>query len=127
MKTLMLLSLLWTVPVQAQPLSPQATAAAQADEDDELGPALVDLHASTRPFTLSPGADERYDRGIARMYRLEFDKAEEDFKEIVRLSPASPATSRWPRSPGGAIPRISTCRAATRPSRKNLSPTRTRS
>ena len=91
MKTLMLLSLLWTVPVQAQPLSPQATAAAQADEDDELGPALVDLHASTRPFTLSPGADERYDRGIARMYRLEFDKAEEDFKEIVRLSPASAA------------------------------------
>lgn len=59
--------------------------------DDELGPALVDLQASTRPFALSPGADERYDRGIAQMYRLEFDKAEAEFKAIVAASPEDPA------------------------------------
>ena len=58
---------------------------------DDLGPALVDLNASTRPFTLSPGADERYDRGIAYMYRLEFDRAGKEFNEIVKLDPASPA------------------------------------
>ncbi len=65
-------------------------AAARA-EDDGLGPALVDLNASTRPFTLSPGADERYDRGIAHMYRLEFDLAEGEFREIIRLAPEDPA------------------------------------
>ena len=43
-------------------------AAENADPgDDGLGPALVDLSASTRPFTLAPGADERYDRVIAYM------------------------------------------------------------
>jgi tetratricopeptide (TPR) repeat protein len=90
MKTLMLLSLLCAAPLQAQPLPDGATEAAVAD-DEGLGPALVDLNASTRPFTLSPGADERYDRGIARMYRLEFDKAEEDFREIVKIAPENPA------------------------------------
>jgi tetratricopeptide (TPR) repeat protein len=65
--------------------------AAAVAADDGLGPALVDLNASTRPFTLSPGADERYDRGIAHMYRLEFDLAEGDFREIVRLAPEDPA------------------------------------
>ncbi len=58
---------------------------------DDLGPALVDLNASTRPFTLSPGADERYDRGIAYMYRLDFDRAGEEFREIVKLDPQNPA------------------------------------
>ena len=62
-----------------------------AASDDDLGPALVDLNASTRPFTLSPGADERYDRGIAYMYRLEFDKAGEQFRQITALAPESPA------------------------------------
>ena len=51
----------------------------------------MDLRASTRPFTLSPGADERYDIGIALMYRLEFDKAEAKFREVTVLDPASPA------------------------------------
>ena len=90
MKILLILSMLCAVPLSAQPLRDRATAEASVD-DEGLGPALVDLNASTRPFTLSPGADERYDRGIARMYRLEFDKAESEFREIVRLSPESPA------------------------------------
>lgn len=68
-----------------------AARAASASGDDDLGPALADLNASTRPFTLAPGADERYDRGIAYMYRLEFDKAEWEFKEITALDPESPA------------------------------------
>jgi tetratricopeptide (TPR) repeat protein len=71
-------------------LSCSAARAAGA-ADDDLGPALADLNASTRPFTLAPGADERYDRGIAYMYRLEFDKAEAEFKEITALDPESPA------------------------------------
>lgn len=90
MKTLLLLLAFCSVPAAAQPLAQPATAEAPAD-DEGLGPALVDLNASTRPFTLSPGADERYDRGIARMYRLEFDQAETEFREIVRLSPESPS------------------------------------
>lgn len=85
MRTLFLLLAL-SAPVFAQP-----AAAAAARADDDLGPALVDLNASTKPFTLSPGADERYDRGIAQMYRLEFDKAENEFREIVALDPESPA------------------------------------
>jgi len=84
MKNLLLLLLLCSVPASALAL-PRAAA------DDELGPALVDLKASTRPFTLSRGADERYDRGIAQMYRLEFDKAEGEFREIVKFSPEDPA------------------------------------
>jgi tetratricopeptide (TPR) repeat protein len=68
-----------------------AAARTQTDDDDGLGPALVDLNASTRPFTLSPGADERYDRGIAYMYRLEFDKAESEFQDIVSIDSDSPA------------------------------------
>lgn len=86
MKKLILLLLLSAVPAAAQPLLKGATGA-----DDELGPALVDLKASTRPFTLSRGADERYDRGIAQMYRLEFDKAEGEFREIIAMSPEDPA------------------------------------
>lgn len=89
MKILLLIALLAPAPVFAQPLAPSAAAAAA--DDDGLGPALVDLNASTRPFVLSPGADERYDRGIAYMYRLEFDKAENVFDEIVKQDPDSPA------------------------------------
>lgn len=64
---------------------------AQTASDDGLGPALVGLAASTRPFVLGMGADERYDRGLAYMYRLEFDKAEAEVKEVVRQDPKSPA------------------------------------
>ena len=85
-KTILALALL--VP---RTLCAWTAAPAAADAGDELGPALVDLNASTRPFALSPGADERYDRGIAYMYRLEFDKAEAEVKEIVMLDPDSPA------------------------------------
>ncbi len=79
--------MLFCGPAAAQP---PAGPAAHSAEDD-LGPALVDLRASTRPFTLSPGADERYDTGIALMYRLEFDKAEAKFREITVMDPGSPA------------------------------------
>ena len=88
MKALLLLSLFCCGPAAAQPLLEPATSFA---DDDGLGPALVDLQASTRPFILSPGADERYDAGIAHMYRLEFDKAEAKFREIIALDPESPA------------------------------------
>ncbi|HBA59888.1 MAG TPA: hypothetical protein DCZ92_03520 [Elusimicrobia bacterium] len=69
---------------------PCAAYAAEAD-DDGLGPALIDLNASTRPFVLSPGADARYDRAIALMYRLEFDKAEVECRAIVAAAPGDPA------------------------------------
>ncbi len=87
MRNIVLACLICAAPAASQPLTPAATAAS----DDGLGPALVDLNASTRPFTLSPGADERYDRGIAWMYRLEFDKAEAEFRQLVALDPRSPA------------------------------------
>ena len=84
MKKLLLLLLLLPAWINAGTAAPAGT-------DDGLGPALVELNASTRPFALSPGADERYDRGIAMMYRLEFDGAEREFKEIIKLSPRDPA------------------------------------
>ena len=80
--------MLFCGPAAAQPLPEPATHSA---DDDGFGPAPVDLPASTRPFTLSPGADERYDAGIALMYRLEFDRAEAEFREITVLDPESPA------------------------------------
>ena len=46
---------------------------------------------STSVFSLGPIVDEKYDRGIALMYRLEFDKAEEQFKEIINVDTANPA------------------------------------
>ncbi len=88
MKALLLLSMFFCGPAAAQPLLEPTTTSA---DEDGLGPALVDQQASTRPFTLSPGADERYDAGIAFMYRLEFDKAEAKFREITVLDPESPA------------------------------------
>ena len=81
MKKLLLLALL--------ALSPAPLLA--EDEEDGLGPALVDLRASTSPFSFSPGVDERYDRGMAYMYRLDFAKAEAEFRRIAELDPASPA------------------------------------
>ena len=80
--------MLFCGPAAAQPLSGSATHFA---DDDELEPAPVDLRASTRPFTLNLKADERYDIGIALMYRLEFDRAEAEFREITVLDPESPA------------------------------------
>ena len=88
MKYFLLLSMALCAPAAAQQLLEPATYSA---DDDGLGPALIDLRASTRPFTLSPGADERYDIGIALMYRLDFDKAEAAFREITVLDPESPA------------------------------------
>ena len=93
MKYFLLLSMAFWSPAAAQPpqeatLSGPATSSA---DEDGLGPALVDLRASARPFVLSPGADGRYDIGIALMYRLEFDKAEAKFREIIALDPESPA------------------------------------
>jgi len=52
-----------------------------------LSPAAV----STSVFSLGPLVDAKYDRGIALMYRLEFDKAEEQFKDIIRVDTANPA------------------------------------
>lgn len=93
MKYFLLLSLAFCAPAAAQPpqAAPLSGPAASNADDDGLGPALVDLRASTRPFTLSGGADERYDIGIALMYRLEFDKAEAKFREVTVLDPGSPA------------------------------------
>ena len=47
--------------------------------------------AALAPFSLGAAVDERYDRGIAAMYRLEFDKAESEFRDIIRLDTANPA------------------------------------
>ncbi len=88
MKTLVLLSLMICGPAAAQA---QPAAAQYSDDSDGLGPALVDLNASTRPFILGNGADEHYDRGIAFMYRLEFDKADDEFRAIIKESPQAPA------------------------------------
>jgi len=92
MTTLLLLSVLFCGPAAAQPpqavqLSRPATAAA---DEEGLGAALVDLRASTRPFSVSPSADAHYDRGLAHMYRLEFDKAEAEFGAVTTEAPESP-------------------------------------
>ncbi|HAH32440.1 MAG TPA: hypothetical protein DCL44_09040 [Elusimicrobia bacterium] len=75
-------------------LSQEPLAAGSTDEDkiqiDEQLP-LAGLQISSSPLTLGPELDAKYDKGIAFMYRLEFDKAEEEFREIVRMSSASPA------------------------------------
>ena len=88
MKTLLILSLICcgTAAVQAR-----AATASVSEDDDGLGPALMDLQASTRPFTLSHGADEHYDRGLAFMYRLEFDDAENEVRQIIKEAPENPA------------------------------------
>ncbi|MCX5786793.1 MAG: hypothetical protein NTX59_14015 [Elusimicrobia bacterium] len=57
---------------------------------EELLP-LTDLKLSSAPLTLGPKIDAKYDKGIAFMYRLEFDKAETEFRDIVRMSSSSPA------------------------------------
>ncbi len=46
---------------------------------------------STSVFSLGALVDEKYDRGIALMYRLEFDKAEEQFRSIIQVDTADPA------------------------------------
>ncbi|MEW5906000.1 MAG: hypothetical protein AB1734_04360 [Elusimicrobiota bacterium] len=42
-------------------------------------------------FTLGAELDAAYDRGIALMYRLEFDAAEEVFQEVIDVSSSHPA------------------------------------
>ncbi len=46
---------------------------------------------STSIFSLGPLVDEKYDRGIALMYRLEFDSAQEQFQDIIKADTANPA------------------------------------
>ena len=46
---------------------------------------------TTSAFSLGLLVDEKYDRGIALMYRLEFDKAEEQFRQIIQADTAAPA------------------------------------
>lgn len=46
---------------------------------------------STSVFSLGALVDDKYDRGIALMYRLEFDKAEEQFRSIIQVDTANPA------------------------------------
>ena len=55
------------------------------------GSAALRPVVSTSIFSLGALADEKYDRGIALMYRLEFDKAEEQFMEIIQADTAAPA------------------------------------
>ena len=62
-------------------------AAPPAVQANASAPAAV----STAVFSLGAMVDEKYDRGIALMYRLEFDKAEEQFKEIINVDTANPA------------------------------------
>ncbi len=54
-------------------------------------PAEAAHAVSTSAFSLGPLADEKYDRGIAFMYRLEFDKAGEQFGDIIRVDTSNPA------------------------------------
>ena len=42
-------------------------------------------------FSLGPVIDDKYDRGIALMYRLEFDKAEAEFNDIIKADTSNPA------------------------------------
>jgi tetratricopeptide (TPR) repeat protein len=53
--------------------------------------ALLAPYISTSVFSLGPLVDEKYDRGIALMYRLEFDEAEAQFNEIIKVDTSSPA------------------------------------
>ncbi|OGS28680.1 MAG: hypothetical protein A2218_09910 [Elusimicrobia bacterium RIFOXYA2_FULL_53_38] len=59
----------------------------------DAAPAEVLLPAavSTSIFSLGPLVDEKYDRGIALMYRLEFDKAQEQFQDIIKADTSNPA------------------------------------
>jgi len=54
---------------------------------DAAAPAAV----STSIFTLGPLVDEKYDRGIALLYRLEFDNAQEQFQDIIKADTSNPA------------------------------------
>jgi hypothetical protein len=42
-------------------------------------------------FTLGPEIDAAYEKGIALMYRLEFDAAEEVFQDVINVSSSHPA------------------------------------
>ncbi len=60
-------------------------AAASAAEQDNGGALTEEI------FTLGPEIDEAYDRGIALMYRLEFDASEEVFRGVIEESSSNPA------------------------------------
>ncbi|MBI4802799.1 MAG: hypothetical protein HY796_09790 [Elusimicrobia bacterium] len=68
----------------------QEEPAAGSLQDAAAGATSVSA-AALPPFSLGAAVDERYDRGIACMYRLEFDKAELEFRGIIELDTASPA------------------------------------
>lgn len=53
--------------------------------------AAIPQYVSTSVFSLGPLLDEKLDRGIALMYRLEFDAAEAQFNDIIRADTSSPA------------------------------------
>lgn len=55
------------------------------------GPVSTPAAVSTSVFSLGPLVDEKYDKGIALMYRLEFDKAAGQFNEIIAVDTANPA------------------------------------
>ncbi len=59
--------------------------------EDAAGRAGAIPGVSSTVFTLGELADAKYDRGIALMYRLRFDEAEEEFKDIIRADTSSPA------------------------------------
>lgn len=64
-----------------------------AEESDQQADAAVSSAAAAAlpPFSLGAGVDEKYDRGIALMYRLEFDKADAEFRSIIALDTGNPA------------------------------------
>jgi len=76
---------------QAGVTPPPASGPAGPAEVGQAGGGVTDLKPSPAALTLGPEIDAKYDKGIALMYRLEFDKAEAEFRDIVRLSSSSPA------------------------------------
>ena len=72
-----------------EPLTVDTSAEDKTQVEEQLP--LTGLKLSSVPLTLGPAIDAKYDKGIAFMYRLEFDKAEVEFRDIVRMSSSSPA------------------------------------
>lgn len=92
----MLAALLFLAALPAVPAAASGLWGAEppdAEENDRQADAAVSSAAAAvlPPFTLGADVDQRYDKGIALMYRLEFDKAEAEFRSIIALDTGNPA------------------------------------
>ena len=86
--------LLASVPAPGRAFAAGPAQAAEPPDAKEAVPAAgaqVSSAAAPAPFSLGAAVDERLDKGIALMYRLEFDKAEAEFRGIIELDTANPA------------------------------------